>query len=572
MTKSDKLNKIQREFTAGRMSRRNFLRAASALGVVATAPYILSAAHAEMSATGNYDYIVLGAGSSGCVVAARMAEDSGKKILVIEAGPSDTEPSIHVPAAFPYLFKTPLDWDYTSTPQTGLKNHTVYMPRGKVLGGSSSINAMIYMRGNPANYNSWGANNPGWNYADVLPYFKKSENNERGGSAIHGSGGPLNVADQRDPNVLSKAMVTAAKEQGYAHNNDFNDGSQEGFGLYQVNQKGGFRASAADAFLHPAVDRGNVTIQGESLIKKLVIKNGRCTGVTFEADGKDYTVTAKREVILSCGAFGSPQVLMLSGIGPKADLQALGIKVIKDLPGVGKNLQDHAMVPVAYSCTKPVSLAGASAPEQAELLKKGMGLLTSNIGEAGGLLKVNKNADAPDLQFHFAPNYFIADGAGNPKGDGFTLLPGIVGTKSVGSLKLTSADPKAKPDIDPAIMSDEHDLNVVVEGVKIARKILNSAAFDDYRGEEVLPGAAVQSDEEIKDFIRNNTQTIYHPVGTCKMGSDKMAVVDAELKVHGIKGLRIADASIMPTIVNSNTNAPCYMIGEKCADFVKAST
>ncbi|WP_339805183.1 GMC family oxidoreductase N-terminal domain-containing protein [uncultured Marinobacter sp.] len=561
--------RLQQEFESGRLSRRGFIQAATALGVVASAPLVLGARHARASAADQYDYVIIGAGSAGCALAARLAEDSSKNILVIEAGPADSHQAIHVPVAFPQLFKTAFDWDYTSVPQEGLAGNTVYIPRGKVYGGSSSINAMIYMRGHPNSYNAWAKENPGWGYSDLLPYFIRGENNSRGASADHGVGGPLSVIDQRDPNPLSKAMVKAAGERGYALNDDFNSGSQEGFGLYQVTQKDGMRASAAGAYLHPALERSNVTIQGESLVHNLIIEDGQATGVRFESGGEVHEAHASREVILSAGAIGSPQILMLSGIGASDDLKALGISVVKDLPGVGQNLQDHAMVPVAYECTQPVTLIGAETPEQAELFAEGMGLLTSNIGEAGGFLQLDPEAEAPELQFHFAPNYFVADGAGNPPGHGFTLMPGIVGTKSVGSLRLTSADPRAKPAIDPAILKDNHDLEVMVEGIKIARNVLNAPAMAEYRGAEYLPGEAVQTDDQIRDYIRQNTQTIYHPVGTCKMGSGDMAVVDSRLRVHGIKGLRVADASIMPQIINGNTNAVCFVIGEKCADLIR---
>ncbi len=570
MTDTKQLNRLQASFDKGRISRRNFLTSSAALGVAATAPFILSATHAAASASDTYDYIVIGAGAGGCAVAARLGEDQTKNVLVLEAGPPDDNPFIHVPAAFPNLFKSELDWDYSSVPQEGMGGKSVYMPRGKVFGGCTSINAMIYKRGNPACFDAWGKDNEGWSYADVLPLFKKGENNERGESELHGVGGPLNVADQRDPNPLSKAMVAAAVEQGYAAQDEFNQAEQEGFGLYQVTQKNGFRNSAAVAYLHPAVERGNVTIQGESLVHKLVIEGGVCTGVSFEAGGEMHVAKATGEVVLAAGAIGSPQILMLSGIGAKADLEAHGIDVVHDLPGVGENLQEHAMVAVAHESTQPITLAAATDPEQAELFKSGMGLLTSNIGEAGGYLTVNEDAIAPDLQFHFTPTYFINDGAGNPEGHGFTLMPGIVGTKSVGNVKLVSADPAEKPAIDPAIFSDEHDLEVMLFGIKVARKILGSAAMTPYRGAEVVPGEAVQSDDELRDYIRKNSQTIYHPVGTCKMGSDDMAVVDASLRVHGIAQLRVADASIMPTIVNGNTNAACMMIGEKCADLMKA--
>lgn len=561
--------RLQEDFESGRLSRRGFIKAAAALGLVVSAPMVLGAKHARASAAENYDYVIIGAGSGGSALAARLGEDGSKNILVIEAGPADTHQAIHIPVAFPQLFKTPFDWDYTSTPQSGLAGNRVYIPRGKVYGGSSSINAMIYMRGHPNSYNAWAEENPGWSFAELLPYFIHGEDNSRGESADHGVGGPLSVIDQRDPNPLSTAMVTAAGESGYPLNEDFNSGDQEGFGLYQVTQKGGMRASAAGAYLHPALERGNVTIQGESLVHNLVIKDGRCTGVRFESGGEMHQVDASEEVILCAGTIGSPQILMLSGVGASADLKALGIAVVRDLPGVGQNLQDHAMVPVAYECTQPVTLVGAESPEQAELLKEGMGLLTSNIGEAGGFLKLDPSAEAPELQFHFAPNYFIADGAGNPTGHGFTLMPGIVGTRSVGSLKLTSSDPHAKPAIDPAILQEDHDLEVMVEGIKIARNVLNAPALAEFRGAEYMPGESVRTDDEIRDYIRHNTQTIYHPVGTCKMGTGDMAVVDSRLRVHGIKGLRVADASIMPRIINGNTNAICMVIGEKCADLIR---
>ncbi|MEM7798463.1 MAG: GMC family oxidoreductase N-terminal domain-containing protein [Chloroflexota bacterium] len=518
----------------------------------------------------SFDYIVIGAGSAGCAVVGRLTEDGSNSVLLIEAGGPDEEQGIHIPAAFPGLFKTPFDWAYETTPQSGLNGRTEFMPRGRVFGGTSSINAMIYQRGAPEDYDGWAAlGNEGWAYEDVLPYFKKAMNQERGASEVHSSGGPVNVADLRDPNPLSVALVDAAKEQGYPTTEDFNDGDQVGFGLYQVTQKNGMRCSAAVAYLHPALARENLTAVPFAKVTKLNIKEGRCVGVTYVKDGETHTATCSKEVIVSGGAINSPQLLMLSGVGPKADLEALGIDVVMDLPGVGQNLQDHCMAPVAYHVNQPITLAHAETEEQvAKLQSEGKGMLTSNIGESGGFLKLNDESRAPELQFHFGPTWFINHGFDNLDGDGMTLLPGIVGTKSVGSIKLTSADPNDPPAIDPNFLGDDHDLNVMVEGVKIARKIMNSAAFDDYRGTEHLPGPDVQSDEDLVEFVRNHTQTIYHPVGTCKMGNDPMAVVNDRLQVHGVKGLRVADASIMPFIVNANTNNPSIMIGEKCADMV----
>ncbi len=562
---------VVEEFDAGRISRRDFMRRSAALGVAAAAPLAFGASHAKAQASERYDYIVIGAGSAGCAVAARLSEDADKNVLVLEAGPADDNQFIHIPAAFPNLFQTPLDWAYQSTPQENSGDIQLYIPRGKVFGGCSSINAMIYKRGNPVCYDAWGTENPGWSHADLLPLFKRSENNERGADDNHGIGGPLNVADLRDPNPVTLAMVDAAVEAGYPAQLDFNAGKdQEGFGLYQVTQKDGMRNSTAVAFLHPALERDNLAIQAEAHVQKLIIENGRCTGVRFQSGGEMHEVMADAEIILSAGAIGSPQILMLSGIGPRDALGRLGIEVVHDLPGVGQNLQEHLMAPVAHVCTQPVTLAHATDPEQAELLANGMGLLTSNIGEAGGYLTVMDDAPAPDLQFHFTPTWFVSDGAGNPTdSEGFTILPSLVGTKSVGEITLASANPEDAPLINPNAFAEAQDLEILVEGVKIARKIMASPALDDFRGEERFPGADVKTDDDIRAYLRANIQTIYHPVGTCKMGSDDMAVVGADLKVHGVEALRVADASIMPTIVNGNTNAAAIMIGEKCSDLIR---
>lgn len=517
----------------------------------------------------DYDYIVVGAGSAGCALAARLSEDGSKSVLLLEAGPADTEQTLHVPAAFPMLFGTPYDWNYRSTAQKGLNGRSQYIPRGKVYGGSSSINAMVYQRGNPASYDAWNADGvTGWGWQNVRPFFIGAENQARGASEHHGVGGPLDVSDLRDPNPLTAAFLAAAAEQGYARNDDFNGGQQIGFGPYQVTQKNGLRASAAAAYLHPALGRGNLTVQPGALAKRVILAGSHCAGVVFEVGGEERAAVARREVILSAGSIGSAQLLMLSGIGPKAELQRHGIAVVKDLPGVGENLHDHLLAPVAYHCTQPISLAGATDPAEAEKLASGKGLLTSNIAEAGGFLQVGQAHGIPNLQFHFAPGFFVLDGAGNPEGHGFTLCPGIVTPKSRGRLTLSSADPHAKPEIDLACFDHKDDLDVVVEGVRIARRILQSKALDACRGEEHLPGPSLTSDAALEEFVRGYAQTIYHPVGTCRMGRGPMAVVDEKLAVHGISGLRVADASIMPEIINANTNAAAIMIGERCAAMI----
>ncbi|MEM1163638.1 MAG: FAD-dependent oxidoreductase, partial [Pseudomonadota bacterium] len=349
---------LKDQFEKGGLSRRAFLRQSAALGVVAVAPLTLGARHAAAQAAETYDYIVIGAGSAGCALAARLSQDADKSVLVLEAGPPDESQFIHIPAAFPNLFGTELDWGFITQPQKNANGKTLYSPRGKMYGGTSSMNAQIYKRGNPAGFDDWAKDNPGWSYADLLPVFKRFENNERGADDWHGTGGELNVADLRDPNPVCQALVDASVEAGYAARSDFNDGyDQEGFGFYQVTQKGGFRNSSAVAFLHPALERDNLAILGEAHVQNLIIEDGRCTGVRFKAGDQVLNVNATSEVILSAGAYGSPQILMLSGIGPKAELEALGISVVKDLPGVGKNLQDHFMAPVAYVCTQPVTLA-----------------------------------------------------------------------------------------------------------------------------------------------------------------------------------------------------------------------
>ena len=516
------------------------------------------------------DYIVIGAGSAGAAVANRLSESGRDSVLLLEAGGPDTDPNIHIAARFSDLFHSDVDWDYVTVPQPGLNGRREYVPRGKVFGGTSSINAMVYQRGHPSDYDRWAAQgNSGWAYADLLPYFRKMQHQERGESTHHGVGGPINVADPQDPNPLSRAFVAAALELGFRHNADFNDGEQEGFGLYQVTQKDGQRHSAAIGYLRPALARANFTALPHAQATKLNFEGKRCVGVSYRHEGKEKAARANKEVVVCGGAINSPQLLMLSGIGSADHLSDMGIEPIQDLPGVGQNLMDHMQVPLAYHCKEPISLVGKESEDQFRRYQKSrMGLLTSNLGEAGGFLRLNADSPAPELQYHFGPDWFIRHGFETPAGHGFTILAGLVGAKSVGELKLRSPDPMAPPLIDFACLSCDDDVQALLAGVKLGRQIASAAAFDRYRGDEFLPGADVTSDDALVQFIRDFATTIYHPAGSCKMGRDRMAVVDERLRVHGVESLRVADASIMPHIINANTNAPCSMIGEKAAAMI----
>src|SRR6266700_2042307 len=519
-----------------------------------------------------YDYIIIGAGSAGCVLANRLSQDPTVKVLLLEAGGRDKRQEIHVPLAFSKLFKSPCDWAYYTEPEPCLGNRSLYWPRGKVLGGSSSINAMIYIRGHHSDYDRWrDLGNPGWGYADVLPYFKKSENQEHGASEYHGAAGPLRVTNLRSPNPLSEAFIAAGQEAGYQRNPDFNGESQEGFGFYQVTQWNGKRHSAAAAFLHPVASRPNLTVRTDVHVSGISFEGNRAAIVSFQQGNGSVQERAEREVILCAGAIGSPQLLMLSGIGPAAHLRELDIPVVCNLPGVGGNLQDHPASAVVFECTKPVSLASAeNLPNLLRYMCFKNGPLTSNVAESGGFVKTSADGPLPDLQFHFGAGYFVEHGFQKHDGHAFTFGPTLLHPYSRGEIHLRSSNPLDAPSIRANYFADSRDLDVMLEGLKLARTLAATNALSRYRGRELHPGPDAKDNQALRAHIAKFTETLYHPVGTCKMGNDPAAVVDSELHVRGVEGLRVVDASVMPTVPGGNTNAPTIMVAEKAADLIKA--
>ena len=525
-----------------------------------------------------FDYLIVGGGSAGCVLAARLSEDPQVRVALLEAGPPDNSVLIHCPAGLAVLAQNgQANWAFDTVPQPGLNGRRGYQPRGKVLGGSSSVNAMVYIRGQRGDYDHWAAEgNAGWSFDEVLPYFRRAEHNERGADAWHGGGGPLNVMDLRSPNRFGPVFVEAARQAGYRLNADFNAAEQEGVGLYQVTHRNGERCSAAKAYLAPARVRPNLTVITGVHVTRIVTEGQRATGVEFIQSEHRQRLHAAREVLLCAGALQSPQVLMLSGIGPADELARHGIAQVHDLPGVGRHLHDHPDVVQVVDAPHLKDLFGLSFAGVMRVLqgifewrRQRSGMLTTNYAEAGGFIKSRPDEPTPDLQLHFVIGKLVDHGRKTVFGHGYSCHVCLLRPKSRGRVTLASADPLAAPLIDPNFLAERDDVDRLVRGFKLMRSILRQPALAGYTGRELDASARAQTDAQIEDFIRNFGDTIYHPVGTCRMGSGPLDVVDAQLRVRGLHGLRVVDASIMPRIVSGNTNAPTIMIAEKTADLIR---
>ncbi|WP_370247085.1 GMC family oxidoreductase [Nocardioides sp.] len=521
---------------------------------------------------GTYDYIVVGAGSAGAVVAGRLSEDPGTTVLLVEAGGKGRDLNVKIPAAFAKQFKTGLDWEYYTEPEPHLDGRRIYHPRGKMLGGCSAQNAMIYIRGNRADYDAWAAGGAtGWGYDDLLPLFKRAERNSRGGDALHGGEGPLFIEDPRSPHEVSERLVDAMVEIGLPRNPDFNGPTQEGAGLYQLTQRRGQRWTTSDGYLRPARKRANLTVLTGALVTRVVLEGDRAVGVELEQGGSRVVHRAGREVVLSAGAFGTPHLLMLSGIGPADHLREHGVGVVVDNPNVGAHLMDHPMYLLNAETTAARTLAEAESPrELVAYLTRRRGLLTSNVGEAGGFFHTTDGLAGPDMQFLAGPAYFWDHGFATHDKPAIAVGCSLVGPRSRGRVRLAGSDPSTKPSVRFDYFAEPADMTAMVTAVERARELLATSAMRGLVGSELHPGAAHTTRAELEAQIRAGVEHTYHPSCTARIGSESDGVVDPTLRVHGVQGLRVADASVFPTITRGNTHAPSVVVGEKAADLLRS--
>jgi choline dehydrogenase-like flavoprotein len=521
------------------------------------------------------DYVIVGGGSAGCVLAARLSEDPSIRVQLLEAGGRDRSPNIKIPAAFGKQFHdAKLDWDFETDPEPGCANRRLYIPRGKSLGGSSSMNAMLYVRGRPLDYDLWvRAGAEGWSWDDVLPYFLRAENNERGASEFHAVGGPLNVADQRSPRPLSQELLGACEAAGIPYLADYNGPEQDGASMFPVTQKTGRRWSAADAYLRPALKRPNLEVITGARVLGLELEGERVTGVRYHAGrGAERVTRPGREVLLSAGSIGSPQLLLLSGIGPADELAKVGVEVRHDLPGVGKNLQDHPFLPVNFEVCDSETLWGADQPrELAEWVLRRSGKLTSPVAEVCAFVRTRAGLPAADIQYHMGAAFYEQHGAVEHDAHACTIAPVLVSPRSRGEVTLRSADPQAKPRILTNTLTEPEDVASMVAGLRLALRIAASSPLSDKIVKELTLGSAAESesDAELEQALREHVELIYHPVGTCRMGTGEDAVLDPELRLRGLAGLRVIDASVFPIITGGNTNAPTIMVAERAADLIR---